>query len=276
MKFTRSKPTNAKKLLSEDAASTLLSETITSIINWDKQSSQVRQHFYDLVRGDAFLALKYKSENKLFRYLCELSSHHRSTLYDYKNAALMEVELELEHGKLSVSALLELKSKTTPETRKEIWPLVEQICHFDEKNPTPTRAIIAKAKNHHWETSPEGKAKLEAYMNDLGDDVQDDSNIKTPVEQYDKNRQMTAERALSHIKAFNTNQIEILSKSLFPKTKLDKTIYRILHESSDKELGIFKQKFREFFEASDENDFTDEEVTKFNAEYHAFCVSSDE
>jgi len=238
-----------KKLLMPKEALDLFDETYVAIQKWDEQSINIRRCFYGLIRGDAFVELKkFDSEKELFKELCNLSTLHRSTLYDYKNAALIEVELCLEHGRISVNALLELKKDTTEESRKEIWLVVENMCRFDEKNPTPTKAIIAQAKKYyHHNNTTEGKAEREAYFND-----QDDELTYICDEYDDQNRQMTAEKALICIKNYTSKELELLSKRIFPTSKVGKDAYKILRETTADELDKFKAELRALCEKSDD------------------------
>ena len=267
-RFFRIGPQCVKRLLDEESAQQLYFKTLDAIHKLDEDKQDVRRCFYDLICGDAYIPLGFKSEKKLFQTLCELSRLNRSTLYDYKNAALMEVELEIEHGLVSVDALTKLKENTTEESRKEIWPIVEQLCHFDEKRTIPTADMVMKAKKHHYHTSPEGKAKREAYINAL----YDDDELPAP------NDQLTIETALQVIGKYSKDEFDMFSKIFSARNGVCKDASRILHELHKWELEEFKATYPTYYKISNakSHDYSDEEIAQFETEYQeAFATCND-
>ena len=148
--------------LNKEKAQALFDEGIKGIHDWGNHTTNIKRIMYLLLKGNAYIALKYKSHAALFKDLFKDSGLHRSTLYDYLNAIKMEIELGLEHGYFATETLLALKQNIgTTEERKRVMEIADESCKEGEY---PTKKMILQAIEKYEEECNEAEEQEMASL----------------------------------------------------------------------------------------------------------------
>ncbi|TSA37780.1 MAG: hypothetical protein D4R63_12240 [Methylococcaceae bacterium] len=145
---------DSEQHLDKEEAQELFDDAFKRIGVWGTETSYIKLCMYKLCFGNAYIALGCKTHEVLFKALFRESGLHRTTLNNYKNAVILEVELGLEHNLVSTDALVELKKNTNRIGRKKIWEIAKELCE-DEK--IPTKGLIRQAKLKFEEEEEERK-----------------------------------------------------------------------------------------------------------------------
>lgn len=134
---------------SKDSAQNIFDRTCEHLKTWGKCTDKIKLYIYKLESKNVSEKLGYESNTKMYKEIIKHAKQHKSTIYDFRNSALMEIELGLVHGDLATETLLILKQNTrTAEERNRVMEIAYKHC---EEGKSPTKKIILKAIDDYYE-----------------------------------------------------------------------------------------------------------------------------
>jgi len=189
-----------KKQFTKDEAGKLFIQTKNSINSFAGAADDVRKNIYYLIKNEAYSYLNYDTENTMFKALFKGCNKHRSTLNDYKICARVEIELNIDQGKMSTDALVALYQGTHKEDWSEIF---ESACEGLANGKFPTKARILEAKEQ-LNSAHESDSDLELAEPDEDNQDQFDRSMRIGRKNRTKStpRKMRKRRNLINAKIF--------------------------------------------------------------------------
>ena len=128
---------------SKDKAQKIFDRTCENLKTWGKCTDTTKRDIYELESKNVSEELDYESNTKMYKEIIKHVKQHKSTIYDFRNSALVEIELDLVHGTLATETLLTVKQNTrTTEERKRVMDIAYEYC---EEGEHPTKKIILQA-----------------------------------------------------------------------------------------------------------------------------------
>lgn len=257
--------------LSKDDATKLFKDTVKSIKKYENEAIAIKKYFYQLVFYNAHVQLGYETCEDMFRELMkDVTSKHRSTINDYKNAVFVEVELGIEHGVMGTEPLIAIKEHVDQKYWKRLYKLAQKSCDNSQEYPTKKQIEDAKLRlyavltnqNTTKDKSPKVENKVdkknhdgEFTLEDDDDDV-DSSNKSTTVDK----KQITKEvaqpsittpakskqerilaKTLKTIEKFSAKDKKQLLSRLEPTNDVDIAAAQLLHYTDDSQLKKIKK-----------------------------------
>lgn len=172
---------------SVDDADEWIEETIRMAKEVKQSSQEVRRCVFFLVWYDIH-KLAGMSRVYMFKDIIKKSGLNRSTIYDYVNAALVETELNITQGVMSVDALVYLKEHASKEDWQDIFDngmeakRVDQEIQKSKKKKRSRYPRKAKAQNEYL-TKEQVKDSIKNHNRqsrvDNGSNTEDSENSKT-------------------------------------------------------------------------------------------------
>lgn len=222
--------------ISKSEAQNLFEDIVQRIKRFNQDGSIIRERVYRLISTNAYIVLGYKNLRELLKNIEKETSLHRSTINDYKNAAQIEIELNLEHGEWDTEALLTLKKDTTQEDRKSIIDLVEQSKRRgrNRSRSSSLKDMVIHAKKVYKNDRTKSINQDNSFIAD------DKNNLTLPVKSKNRpGRKMNTRSALKLIQDFSVQDREELIELLSPKSKIGRVAYLISHLMTHEEIEEF-------------------------------------
>ena len=129
--------------ISADEASKIFKEVIHRIKKWKKEEIAIKEIVYKLILTNAYSVLGYKNQREMLKGIQNATSLDRSTINDYKNVALIEIEQDLKPGEWDTETVLTFRSKTTDRDRKILRFLLDK-----EEVPITKKIVLEKKEQY--------------------------------------------------------------------------------------------------------------------------------
>ena len=243
---------------SEQGAIEWFEETVCQAKNLNSSTQELRRSLFFLVFYDIHMLIR-SSRTYMFKDIVKKSGLNPSTIYDYVNAAMVEKELNLTQGVMSIDALVYLKEHASKEDWKVIFDngieLKRAHQEIEKSNKKRSRSSrnrkalneyltkkqvqdsIASLKKHNKQSQVDNASKVEVDGN--SNSLKSNKKHNSKLEGWDNNPLQSYDDDVVYYYDDDDDEIHKKQLKIAKTQKLKKQALGMAIEKKEKMLKVF-------------------------------------